>query len=318
MTTLLVMQLADADLATVKTGLAQVPDFTILVGSDALTDEQLASVEITLGWDQHLGQRLLNLPHHHLRWVQTFSAGVDYLPFAALKAADVIVSNVSGIHAVPISEFVMGGLLFHTRGLDFAVDNQQHAQWVRPRGLSVLSGQQMLVYGTGHIGEAIAKLAQAFGMITVGVNHDGHPVANFDRTVDDQHSVAELTHSQVIVNVMPLTQETHHFFDAEFFSQLQNQPVFVNVGRGPSVDTQALIAALKTQLSYAIIDVVDPEPLPADSPLWQAPNALVAPHISGLYANYGRDAMAIFTKNLKQFLVDGTLAQNQVDLNRGY
>ncbi|KRM71534.1 phosphoglycerate dehydrogenase [Lacticaseibacillus brantae] len=318
MTTLLVMQLADADVQTVKQTLSQTPNLEVLVASQPLTDAQLAKVEVTLGWEPTLGQRLLGLPQSQLKWVQAFSAGVDYLPLEAFAKAGVMVSNVSGIHATPISEFVMGGLLYHTRGIDFAAANQQKATWQRPAMLGVLAGQQMLVYGTGHIGQAIAKLAQAFGMKTVGVNHDGHPVDFFDKTVDDTSSLAVAVDSDVIVNVLPLTAKTHHFFNAEFFGHLSKKPVFVNVGRGPSVDTSALIEALKTTLAYAVIDVVEPEPLPANSPLWQADNVLLAPHMSGLYTDYAKDALAIFGRNLAQFQADGTLVQNQVELDRGY
>ncbi|MBA1394048.1 hydroxyacid dehydrogenase, partial [Lactobacillus sp. XV13L] len=115
------------------------------------------------------------------------------------------------------------------------------------------------------------------------------------------------------------TSATKDYFNAGFFKHLTKQPLFISIGRGPSTNTADLITALKKQqLSAAALDVTDPEPLPADNPLWQMGNVLISPHISGIYSEYTMEAIELFHTNLQYFHQDGTVAINQVDFNKGY
>lgn len=317
MTTLLALVKSTKALAKLQ---KQLPNEVKLLTAADASSAGLAQVSILLGWGP-LGKELLALPKSQLKWIQVTSAGVDSLPLEELKQRQILLSNTSGIHAQSIAESVMGMLLAHVRGLQTAVIQQTQANWqtISHKQLTTLNGKQLLIYGTGHIGQQIAALAQALGMQTAGVNRSGHPAAHFTASYSMATAKTAAQQADVIINVMPLTATTDHFFNADFFAQLQTQPIFVNVGRGPSVDTDALLQALRNgQVSYAALDVVSPEPLPKSHPLWQEKNVLLTPHISGIFDGYMQQVNRIFLRNLQQFLVNGELAQNQVDLTRGY
>ncbi len=299
---------------------AELPAGVQLLTTDQATTADLAQVDIIYGWDA-VGQQLVAQADNQVKWVQTISAGVDSLPLAQLQQQHVLLSNTSGIHAEGIAESVLGMLLMHVRGLQVAAVQQTKAQWHKPehQQLTRLQGKKMLIYGTGHVGQRIAELATAVGMQTSGVNRSGHSAANFMHTYAMAEAQAVAAEADVIVNIMPLTAATKHFFNADFFNQLQRQPIFVNVGRGPSVDTTALLAALQQrQVGFAALDVFEKEPLPADHPLWQQDNVLLMPHLAGIFDGYMRAANQIFLTNLQQFLTNGELKQNQVDLSQGY
>lgn len=317
MTTILALVKQNEALMQLRTAL---PADVRLLTADQATAADLAQVDIIYGWNE-TGRKVLALPQQQVKWIQTISAGVDSLPLAQLKQQHILLSNTSGIHAESIAESVIGMLLMHVRGLQESAVQQAQSQWHKPEHhqLTTLKAKQLLIYGTGHIGQRIAELANALGMQVSGVNRSGHPVDHFGATYSMATVKSALRQADVIVNVMPLTATTKHFFNADFFAQLQKQPIFVNVGRGPSVDTNALITALQhQQVGFAALDVFEDEPLPADHPLWQQKNVLLMPHISGIFDGYMRAANQIFLNNLQSFLTQGQLAQNQVELDRGY
>ena len=147
----------------------------------------------------------------------------------------------------------------------------------------------------------------------------GRPAAGFEEVVTDANAHTAAQNADILINALPLTSATKHFYNSEFFSGLQNQPLFINIGRGASVDTPALGQALQTQqLRAAALDVVDPEPLPQDSPLWDMDNVLLTPHISGTVPHLRDQVFKIFNDNLQSLIASGQLASHQVDLSRGY
>ncbi|MCH8632429.1 NAD(P)-dependent oxidoreductase [Lactiplantibacillus plantarum] len=285
-----------------------------------LTEEQLEEIEVIFGDAKVILRRILNLTNPQLKWIQTFSAGVDYLPMTELLDRQILLSNASGVHAEPIAETTFGTILAHFRGIKQSFEKQLSKDW-RQAGVSykIIRGKKMVVIGTGHIGEWIGKLGQAFGMTTIGINHSGHSVPGFKKTMALDQLAAAVIDAYVLVNALPLTDETRNFYDKQFFTKLTAAPMFINIGRGPSVVTTDLIAALNQgKLSAASLDVTDPEPLPPDSPLWQMKNVLITPHISGIYQEYAEDVIQIFQENLEQYRQDRTLSRNKVDLDRGY
>lgn len=287
--------------------------------ADAITPADYDEVEVLYG-NHPLLKTLLARSTNQLKFVQVISAGVDYLPLKDLQAAGVLVANTSGIHADAISESVLAAMLTVVRGYHAAWLNQQgqHA-WQLPMTTSTLTGQRLLIYGTGQIGQSLAAKASALGMHVIGVNTTGHPAEHFHETVAFTATEPVLATADFIVNALPLTPTTHHLFNATLFAQTKQAPMLINIGRGPAVDTTDLMAALDHhQLSMAALDVTEPEPLPADHPLWQRDDVLITPHISGQIAHFRATVFPIFAANFAQFIKDGTLARNQVDLDRGY
>ncbi|MFD1432910.1 NAD(P)-dependent oxidoreductase [Lacticaseibacillus yichunensis] len=275
---------------------------------------QAGSIDAILGWND-TGRALVEGPNQ-VQFIQTMSAGVDYLPLKALAAQHILVANTAGIHAVPIAESVTGMMLAFARGL-----YPLAAQWettARDR-MWTAAGKTAVVFGTGHIGQAIAQHLDALGMTVNGVSRHGEAKPGFAQVATTESGRALCQNAQVIVNVMPLTPATHHYFDHSFFAHLTSHPLFINVGRGPSVDTAALIEALENHwVSGAALDVFEQEPLPADSGLWTRPDVLVTPHLSGTVEQLRQQVFNIFWPNLQQLMATGTLRKNQVDLAAGY
>jgi phosphoglycerate dehydrogenase-like enzyme len=299
--------------------LAQIPNLTVIKPDD-LTPTLMTKIDFIYGWGT-VGPRVLE-QSKQLKFIQAYSAGVDYFPLDQLAQKRVLLANVSGIHGEPIAETVLAYVLDFTRGIHAAERAQTQSKWVgdelRPT-ISTLADQKAVIFGTGHIGQQIAKRLQQFSVKTVGVNRHGHPVDYFDQVTKDDHTLDVVRQADFIINIMPLTTATWHFFDDRFFSALAGHQIFINVGRGPSVDTSALIHALDNhQLAGAALDVFEQEPLPADSPLWSMANVLITPHISGGFKEYGDEAFDILMLNLQTYLKSGKLAKNEVNLKAGY
>lgn len=282
-----------------------------------LDQTTLANIDILLGNNQELLSKILNLPQARLAWIQLLSTGIDYLPLKQIQQHHILLTTLKGLHAEPIAESVIGMILSHYRALNFA--SRQHNWQKLTADLQMLSNKQVVIFGTGHIGSRCAQLLQAFHAHTIGVNHNGHPASNFEKTVATKKLNSAIFQADIIINTMPLTPDTKNFFNTAFFSQLTNQPLFISIGRGLSTNTNDLIAALRQQqISSAALDVTDPEPLPSDNPLWQMENVLITPHIAGDFQEYPQQAIQLFQENLQQFRQNHTVNINLVDWNKGY
>jgi phosphoglycerate dehydrogenase-like enzyme len=212
-----------------------------------------------------------------LRIVQSLSAGVDWL--LPLVPPTVTVCRAVGVHDGPVSEWVVGAILAMERRLPEFLAFQKSAEWNREAAdtaIDDLEGRAVLVLGHGSIGRALAARLAPFGTRVIGVARQAR---------DDTHPVSELPNllpqADVVVNLLPLSPETQKIVDGDFFARMKAGSLFVNAGRGKTVDTDALLEALNSGRIRAALDVTDPEPLPADHPLWRAPNVLITPHVAG-------------------------------------
>ncbi|MFD2308313.1 phosphoglycerate dehydrogenase [Enterococcus termitis] len=295
-------------------------DYIIVDASRDTAQINEEAIEIMLGWDKELGQRLLNSESSRLKWVQSISAGVDSYDLNRFSEKGILLSNASGIHSISISEHVLGVLLAAFRGIQTSINNQTTNIWTRENiSYKQLSMQKMLIVGTGHIGQQLAAFAQGLDIQTYGINTSGHVTKGFIECYSQKNMQRIIKEMDIVVNILPLTDETYQLYDETMFKAMKPGAVFVNVGRGPSVNTNDLITALNDgQVSFAALDVFEEEPLPKESPLWNMDNVLITPHISGLTPGFKAKLLAIFTQNLTQFLKDGTLAKNQIMLQHGY
>lgn len=278
------------------------------------------NIVIMLGWNKEMGKRLLDNPDSKLKWVQSISAGVDSYDLSTFQEKNILLSNGSGIHAISITEHVLGILLAHQRGLFDAAISQQNKSW---KDASVSYGQlsekSMLIVGTGKIGQQLASFAQGLKIRTYGINSSGHPSPGFLECYSQKNMSRIIQDMDIVVNILPLTDETYYLYNEELFHSMKAGSIFVNVGRGRSVKTDDLVQALENgPIKFAALDVFEEEPLPEDSPLWTMKNVLITPHISGITAGFKEKLTAIFLTNLESFLRDGQLKKNQVNLDRGY
>ena len=259
-----------------------------------------------------------------IRWIQAYSAGVERcVAIPALRERGVLLTNMQRIAGPVMAEHVMAMMLAYARGLQFFIPERAAGRWSREVPESVrmvtLEGKTVLVVGLGGIGVEVAKRAHALGMRVVATRASGREGPPFVSYVGLPEELAKLAaEADFVVNTVPLTPATTGMFDAKFFAAVKPGAFFVNVGRGRSVVQTELVAALKSgRLGGAGLDVTDPEPLPADSPLWQMQNVILTPHVS---ANSDVDdgvRFAIAAENLRRY-VAGDKLLSVVDLAKGY
>ena len=255
----------------------------------------------------------------NLKWLYTFSAGVDRLPFDALKKKNILVSNASGIHARPMSEYVMSMILHFHHGIQACTRAQAEHKWAAPDFVKPhLSEQTLCVVGAGSIGQALGKLAKFFGMQVIGVKRTAQPLEYFDEVVATDGLNEALKKADYVAVITPLTEETYHLIDKEQFAAMKDSAVIVNISRGDTINEVAMIEALeKKQIAGAGLDVFHTEPLPKDSPLWDRENVVVTPHFSGHLPDYTTDALRLFIDNLRAYRAGSPLPTG-VDLDRQY
>ena len=175
-------------------------------------------------------------------------------------------------------------------------------RWEKHRGLRELSGKTACIIGTGSVGSAIARRLRAFDVQTVGINRSGHPAAEFDQTQPTCRLDDLLPFADLVSCAMPLTAETAGLFDSVRLAKIKPGAVFVNVARGKVTDQQALVEALQSgQLSGAVLDVFEEEPLPRSSPLWDMEQVILTPHNSFVGEHIGERLFRLFCKNLESF-----------------
>jgi phosphoglycerate dehydrogenase-like enzyme len=258
-----------------------------------------------------------------IRWIQLVTAGVEScVSIPAVRERDILVTNMQRIGGPIIAEHVMGMVLAFTRGIDLYVPAQARGEWRRitpPGRMTVVNGKTMLVVGLGGIGSEVAKRAHALGMKVIATRASGRTGPEFVSYVGLPDELPKLaSEADFVVNTAPLTLQTTGIFDAAFFAKMKPSAYFINVARGRSVVTAALIDALSAkQIAGAGLDVTDPEPLPPDHPLWKAPNVIITPHVAN-DSDLGYDAqLQVVRENLRRYLA-GERMLSVVDLSRGY
>ncbi|MEI9939100.1 MAG: D-2-hydroxyacid dehydrogenase [Pseudomonadota bacterium] len=257
-----------------------------------------------------------------LKWVQTFGAGVEWLLTPNLRQReDLVVTNSSGIHAQPIAEHVFGLVLMFARQLHRAVRQQAARKWdgaALQSGVTTLSGATLGIVGLGAIGRRVAAIGAAFGMHVIALKRTAAGAPGVERVFGSDQLVPFLKEAEYVVSTLPLTPQTRGYFGSNEFAAMRSDAVFINIGRGRTVDTEALLRALESNsIAGAALDVTDPEPLPEDHPLWTMENVILTPHYAGAHPGYVQRASAIFLENLARFVAGGQLT-NVVDKDAGY
>lgn len=261
----------------------------------------------------------------NLAWIQSWSAGVDWLldheAFDASAHPGLALTSASGVHAVPIGEHVFSFLLAFARQLPTALRDQRDRRWGGSDafdGVFEWAGKRLLMIGAGAIGERVIRLAGAFGMSAVAVRHSGRETPGALRTVTPDAMAGELAEADAVVAALPATDATYRMLDADVFGAMKRGAVFVNVGRGETVDQHDLVEALRSgRVGAAGLDVFEDEPLPDTSPLWGLDNVIVTPHVAGDTPHYAERALGLFADNLERWRGGGDL-RNRVDLDAGY
>ncbi len=295
------------------------PDLEVVVCTDrAKLPEILRGAQALIGWGLN-ADLLRQLPE--LRWIYFSGAGVDGMLFPELVESDVILTNNSGVHAPHMAEYLLGMMLAFARGLPELMRAQTRHEWRGRDGLTVyeLGRQTLGVVGLGDIGQALAWRASALGMRVVGSRrHVGDPPRGVDRLYPPEGLHELLAESDHVAITLPLTSETQGLIGAAEFAVMKPTAFIYNIGRGPIINTEALLEALRGgQIAGAGLDVTDPEPLPADSPLWDMENVVITAHTSGRGPFYWERGIELLIENIGRYMRDEPML-NVVDKRAGY
>ena len=258
----------------------------------------------------------------NLRWFQQWGAGTDWLlNHPEITQLDFHLTNASGVSAIPISEHIFAFMLAFARRLPEAMKAQALRRWDRLMETPTfeLAGKTMLLVGVGAIGRKTAQMAAALDMRVIGVrSNPSKSVDEVDRMVGTEDMLEVLPDADFVVLTIPLTEETRGIVNREFFDRMKPSAYLINIGRGGTVDQDALIEALLTEkIAGAGLDVFETEPLPETSPLWGFPNVIITGHYSGETPHYNQRALEIFIDNLERYS-RGHELRNLVDKQKGY
>lgn len=279
-------------------------------------DVPLPEVEVLLSLGRLRREQVEAMPR--LRWVQSFSAGVNTYPHEALAERGILLTNTSGIHAPQMSDQIMGMILGFSRSLLDCIRHQHARRWHVDYPLEELAGKNLLILGAGEIGQLLAKKARAFDMHITGIRRHPRPMEYFDRVLSLEHMEPMLAEADYIVVLAPLTPKTRGMIGVAQFQRMKETAVLINVGRGPLVEEAALLEALREKrIRGAGLDVFSREPLPSDHPLWDMENIILTPHTGGFSPETEIRAVELIADNILRFR-QGASLRNMVNLERGY
>ena len=250
----------------------------LYAGRRTATPEQFAQATIVMGWPRV--EMLAQAPH--LRWFHCMWAGTDWYENALPPS--VLLTSSAGTSSQSVAEHMLSCLLALYRKLPQCRDQQRAHVWSDVGSMKSLAGATVLVAGAGHVGSAFAQLCKALGAeCAIGLKRTvGGPVPGFDQVFPTGWADELLPRADVVALVMPHSPETVHFMNRERLERLKDDAVLLSAGRGTVLDQEALAEVMgRGKLWGAALDVTDPEPLPADSPLWEIPNLLITPHVAG-------------------------------------
>ena len=290
------------------------PQATVLVATKERLIQELADAEVFYGW--HSPEVFAHAPK--LRWIQSTAAGLEKLLTPEIVARGLTITNASGIHASAVAETAWALTLTIGRGLHTYVRQQGPHVWKWTTLYDMFGGTAGII-GLGGIGRQFARVARAFDMRVIAV--DPHPTAKpadvaelwtMDRLPD------LLRQSDVVLVSCPYTPQTHYLIDRDRLALMKPTGILVNIARGGIVDEAALADALRAgRLAGSGLDVTEVEPLPADSPLWDAPNLVLSPHCGGVSSHRVRKLIEFFCDNLRRYQAGQPLL-NLVDQGKGY
>lgn len=255
-----------------------------------------------------------------LRWVQGTSAGIgEFLRRTGLDRSRIRFTTAAGVHAGPLAEFVLLGLLYFVREVPFLLRQKAERRWERFTSRS-LDGRRVLVVGLGSVGRAVVTTCAQFGMEVWGLGRTAprSPIAGLSKLIPREELRGAMGEIDALVLACPLTDLTRNLIGRQEINSLRPGAIIVNVARGAVIDEEAMIEALSEgRLGGAALDVAAVEPLPPASPLWRLENVLISPHSASTVAAENRRIVDLFLDNLGRYL-DGRPLVNLFEADRGY
>lgn len=291
-------------------------EFTYL-GRNHLTDEMIQEADIIIG----------NVPPKRLagttklKWIQLNSAGTDGYTEEGVLPKGCLLTNATGAYGLALSEHMLAMLLCLTKKLPLYLKDQEKHLWGDNGVIRSIYGSTTLVVGMGDIGGEFAMRMHALGSKVYGIRRNKAAKPDYLEELYQMDALPELLpQADFVFTSLPGNKATYHVFDAEAFAKMKPGAIFLNIGRGNAADNYALAEACNSgHLGGACVDVTEPEPLPADHPLWDAKNVMITPHVSGFYHHPEtlERIVRIAADNLKAYQ-EGKELKNLVDFETGY
>lgn len=310
----------EATPARVEAALARHPSLRrkveITIGRDGdIFEREMPTADVLFGWQ--FDRANLEALAPRLRWVHAHGAGVSHLMPLDWLPKGAVLTNSRGVHGPKADEYTIMAILMLNNNLPQCVSQQREARWNQVFGTAI-AGKTLLIIGVGHVGGGAAKWAKRFGLTVIGIRRSGKP----HRHVDEMHAPSALRRllprADFVLVAAPHTAETHQILGAREIGLMKKGSGLVNYSRAKLVDYDALTERLRRNEMSAILDVFDPEPLPASSPLWQAPNLVITPHCSSDDRElYTPKTLDLLFDNLERFIA-GKPLRNRVSAEREY
>jgi phosphoglycerate dehydrogenase-like enzyme len=293
----------------------------LITDSRAETEKVLDTIEIAAGDFPHD----LIPPAPALAWFQQWYAGADWLQrYPEARKKPFLLTNASGVHGPQMTEHLFGLLIAWYRKFPEVFAAQKRREWIRgtaAREAQTLCGKTLAILGFGTIGLHVAKLASAFGMRVIGLRRTPSAEdlpAGVEKLVSYDRLREVLPQADIVVDILPYTQETKDFINRGELAFMKKTALLANIGRGGTVNEEALAEALRGGvIAGALLDVSETEPLPPESPLWDAPGTIITPHYAGSHPRYDEIVFELFLDNLKRY-GNAEKLRNIVDKELGY
>ncbi|WP_411842271.1 D-2-hydroxyacid dehydrogenase [Salinicoccus sp. HZC-1] len=276
-------------------------------------DREWADIFVTYGSDMEPGHMDA---FKNLKWVMVMSAGLDDMPLEQMKG--IHITNAKGIHKIQMAEYTIGLLLDYYKDIYQLKVDQGKSHWRKQATTEEIYGKSVHILGTGSIGSHLAGVLKAFGTNTAGYNTEGREVENFDQThpVSDIHS--HINEADIVINILPSTEDTRGLLTEETFKKMKDSSVFVNIGRGDIMTDETVSAVLSGRyIRHMMLDVFNREPLPEDHEFYSYDNLTITPHASSKTPEYLTRAFDIFIYNLNR-VNDFDSMKNIINHERGY
>jgi phosphoglycerate dehydrogenase-like enzyme len=281
---------------------AEFPDLTVIEARDpSALPADLSGVDVLIAFGIGINDAIVSR-FTGLRWIQSLATGVDHFLRCPSLKPHVLITSGRGIHGAPMRETVVYLMMAVSRDAPRHVEAKTAHRWDR-QFWSLLNGKTAVVAGIGVVGIAIAELLKALGMRVIGVTRTARDLAAFDEIMPTDRLAEAAARADFLINVLPGSLENTKIFGREVFAAMKPSAYFINVGRGQTVDDEALIACLRERrIAGAGLDVFETEPLPPSSPFWDLPNAFITPHLGGYVIEYEDLVMPIILANMRAFL----------------
>jgi glyoxylate/hydroxypyruvate reductase len=288
----------------------------ITIGRDGdIYQDAMATADALFGWQFERARLAETAPR--LRWVHAHGAGVSHLMPLDWLPEGAVLTNSRGVHGPKADEYTIMSILMLNNNLPQCVANQREGRWRQVFGTTI-AGKTLLIIGVGHVGGGAAKWAKRFGLRVIGIRRSGKPHRHVDEMHDPSALRRLLPKADFVLVTAPHTEETHQILGAREIKLMKKGAGLVNYSRARLVDYDALAERLRKDEMSAILDVFDPEPLPASSPLWKVPNLIITPHCSSDDRElYTPRTLDLVFANLERF-VAGKPLRNRVSAERQY